>query len=393
MDKIVDSLWEQPVLVENGLCSRFRSSKSECTACADVCPVRGAVRVGEDGIAVTSACIACGACVSACPNGAIQAAEGDRGWADAVRGRVRPSVPFRISCDRAAGPADLVVPCLSRLTEALVLEPLRWGAERVEILAPDCSGCRLRKAAPQWERVLGFSAALCEAAGLEAGRVARGDKPRRKRDEEDDLPDSRRGMFRAVAKWSAAVAATPPAGPEQPPAEQFREAVKRHHKNPKRSHLLDVLRALPGTDVRPTVVPAAGQPLADVDVTSACMACGVCETLCPVGALRHHVADGVYALEFDPASCTGCGVCEAACFPKAIRVRETVELSVLFEPRPVTLIRATHRTCRVCSGPFLEKPTEAEESSGVCPMCRESLQRQERVAKRLIRRGSRHDRS
>jgi len=39
MNAIVEIRAESPVQVESSLCSRFRCTKSQCTACAAVCPV------------------------------------------------------------------------------------------------------------------------------------------------------------------------------------------------------------------------------------------------------------------------------------------------------------------------------------------------------------------
>lgn len=383
MNKVVDFRWQTPVSVENELCSRFRCTKSGCSACADVCPVPGAVRFLEQGVEITDGCVACGACTSACPNGAIRPIESDQDLAECIRNRVRPAAAFRIACTRAEGRVDVVLPCLSRLTEAILLEPIRSGAARVEILDPDCSGCGLKKAAPQWGNVLALSRALCESAGLGADRVARIDVPSGK-PEETRVPsksrNSRRAMFQAIsAKWKATgAAATADAKLEQSPAEPFRDIVRRRRENLKRSDLLEMLRALPGAKPKSKVVPAAGTPLADLDIGRQCVGCNVCETLCPTGALRHREEDGTYALDFEAALCTGCRVCEVACFYKAIRVRETVDLSVLFERPKVTLVSAARRTCKACRETFLD------ESAELCPLCLVSSRRREMVAKRIL---------
>jgi len=385
MNDLANFRLERPVGVENELCSRYRCTKSACSACVDVCPVAGAVRFLEQGVEITDACVACGACASACPNGALRPIEGDAELASRIRSRVRPGKAFRIACGRAGGGADLVLPCLSRLTEALVLEPVRGGAERVELLDPGCSGCGLGKAAPQWQRVLAFSQALCESAGLGADRVARVGAPVGKPVESQgssETVSSRRALFRAMAeKWTANGASESAAEPETgktTPPESFREAVRQRRENPKRSELLEVLDAIPAAIPAPKTVPAAGVPLADLEIGRQCVGCNVCETLCPTGALVHREADGAYALDFEPALCTGCRVCEVACFYKAIRVRDAVDVAVLFERLKVTLVSAPRRTCKACREPFLDG------SSDLCPLCLVSSRRRQMVARRMI---------
>lgn len=375
---------QPPVRLENELCSRYRCTMSACAACADVCPVPGAVRFLAQGVEIVEGCVGCGACASACPNGAIRPAESDQDLASSIRSRVKSGAAFRIACDRAEGRADLVLPCLSRLTEALVLEPVRSGAARVELLDPGCATCGLRKAATQWEQVLAFSRALCESSGLEADRVARVRVPVGKPVETRDpatAASSRRAKFGAIAdRWAAsAVAATTPDAAQEPaPAETFVQAVQKQRENPKRTDLLQLLADMPGAKPASTVVAAAAVPLADLEIGRQCVGCNVCETLCPTGALRHRDDGANYALDFEPALCTGCRICEVACFHNAIRVRDTVDVSVLHARPKVTLVAAPRRTCSACKETFLDG------SSDMCPLCLVSSRRRQNIARRMI---------
>lgn len=354
--------------VTRGLCSRYRSSKSACAACVEACPVPGAVAVGEDGVTVADSCVACGACVSACPNGAIQPAESDRALAGRMRALVRREEPFRIACSRAEATADLEVACLSRLTEALLLEPVRWGAGRVEIVSPDCSACSFQKAMPRWEKVPVLARLLCDGAGVDPLRITRATAHTREAPAlpvGPQLPVGRRAFLRSFAQQAvcAAADAIPDMEPRQTEAELFREAIRQHGTNPKRSHLLEVLEGFACTPEGPRPVPQEGLPLADIEVSSACRGCNVCETLCPVGALIRRVEGQEFTLEFDPSLCTACRVCEVACFPKAVRIKETFDLAGLYGHRKVGLVRAGIRTCRACQSDFLG------DASEICPLC------------------------
>jgi Fe-S-cluster-containing dehydrogenase component len=373
-----------PVKVEDQLCSRFRCTKSTCSACAEVCPVPGAVRLIEQGVEISDGCVGCGACVSACPNGALQPRESDKELVEKVRRRVRPAEPFRMGCGRAEGHVDLLLPCLSRLTEALLLEPIRAGAKRVELLDPGCSACGLKKAAPQWGKVLWLSQALCESAGLGADRIARRSvapgKPVEVRDASRRV-NSRRALFCALSdKWQASDlrATLQDAKAAEAPPKTFRDIVQRSRENPKRSDLLRLLEAMPAAKATSKTIPARGIPLAMLEIDRRCVGCNVCETLCPTGALRHREEGGSYALDFDAALCTGCRVCEVACFYKAIRVQDTVDLALLFERPKLTLISARRQTCKLCGETFLGKPSES------CPLCQLSDGRRTIVARRIL---------
>lgn len=387
MNTLIDIGLQVPVRLDSTLCSRFRSTKSECAACAVVCPAPGAVRLGDGGAEINAACVACGACVSACPNGAIRLLEDDERVAERIASKVQAGEVFRMACGRAQGRAEMVLPCLSRLTEALVLEPIRRGAQRVELCAPDCAGCGLKKAAPQWERTLDFSRALCESAGLGVARVSSVRVPVGDAEEirlPARTPNSRRRLFGTIAeRWKASgdaplVAETV----EEAEAEPFREIVQRHSENSKRTALLRVLSALPGLKVTPKEVFTAGIPLAQLEVDHHCVGCSVCETLCPTGALTHREEGGSYTLEFDATQCTGCRVCELACYHQALHLRETVDLSLLFERSRVPLISAKVAKCQGCGERILGA------ASNFCPACQVSGDRRDSVARRFFSGGN-----
>lgn len=388
MNSLIELGLQVPVRLDSTLCSRFRSTKSECAACAAVCPAPGAVRLGDDGAEISAACVACGACVSACPNGAIRLLEDDQRVAERVAQKVHAGEAFRFACNRAEGRADMVLPCLSRLTEALVLEPVRRGAQRVELCAPDCSGCGLRKTAQQWERTLAFSQALCEAAGLGVERISSVQVQVGNAEEirlPARTPNARRRLFGAIAeRWQSSGDATVSEADtaEAAEPEPFREIVQRHSENSKRTDLMQVLDALPGLNVRSKEISTEGIPLAQLDVDQRCVGCNVCETLCPTGALTHREEDGSYALDFDPAKCTGCRICELACYHQALHLRTTVDLALLFLRSRVTLISAKLATCQSCGERILG------DTSTFCPACQVSGDRRDSVARRFFSGGN-----
>lgn len=308
--------------------------------------------------------------------------------AERIAQKVHAGEVFRFACNRAEGRAEMVLPCLSRLTEALVLEPIRRGAQRVELCAPDCAGCGLKKTAQQWERTLAFSQALCESAGLGMARIS-GVQVQVGDAEEIRLPartpNARRRLFGTIAeRWKASGDAPVPEADaaEAAEPEPFRGIVQRHSENFKRTDLLQVLDALPGLSVASKEVPAMGIPLAQLEVDQRCVACNVCETLCPTGALTHREEGGNYALEFDAAQCTGCRVCELACYHQALHVRETVDLSLLFQRSRVTLISARLAKCQGCGERILGT------AANFCPACQVSGDRRDSVARRFFSGGN-----
>ena len=51
---------------------------------------------------------------------------------------------------------------------------------------------------------------------------------------------------------------------------------------------------------------------------NACVNCGTCAGMCPVGAIR--MVDGKYKI--DPSKCVGCGMCANICPMNAIKKAE-----------------------------------------------------------------------
>jgi ferredoxin len=383
VDKIVNN---HHMTVENRLCSRFRSPKAGCSKCTEVCPA-GSITLSEKGAEIGGGCAECGVCISSCPNGVFSARGRDDATLSAdllARANGRSRTVFRISCAHGDGTSDLIVPCLGRLTEALLLAPFRAGAPGIEILRPACEACPSRRGAPHFERVLRGTGRLCEMLGLGAHGISvtsskYHDRNTFEREDKDPDPEpfSRRAFFSTLKTEVLGAAAFPP---ETKPAgdgggESFRDLIRKND-NAKRSLLLEALRDLAagnrGGEAGPANEPRASRPAkvpsdeaitAELEVDSKCTACGVCAALCPAGALTEDRADKKYSLKFRPALCTNCRVCAEACMPKALRIKDESFLERLLEEAEVGLFEARERSCVVCGLAFVG------EGSAICPLC------------------------
>jgi len=60
------------------------------------------------------------------------------------------------------------------------------------------------------------------------------------------------------------------------------------------------------------------EPIVSVVDPDKCNGCGICERVCPYGAMRLVEVHGVIKALSTPASCKGCGVCAASCPSKAV---------------------------------------------------------------------------
>ena len=52
-------------------------------------------------------------------------------------------------------------------------------------------------------------------------------------------------------------------------------------------------------------------------ITNECVACGACESTCPVEAIALNEAKGIY--EINPDLCVDCGACKDGCPVEAIK--------------------------------------------------------------------------
>lgn len=399
-DKIVNS---HHMVIENRLCSRFRTPKSDCSLCADICPVN-AVAISEKCAEIQGGCTDCGVCISACPNGAFSVnGRDDKKISEEIGSRVKGQgiKKYRISCEYGDETADLILPCLSRLTEALLLEPIKAGASDVVILRPLCEGCSYKKAAPQLDRVLKQTWGLYELLGIKEDslfvkRIAfRGDKNPELRTPNSELQQiSRReffGSFRNKA-IEVALAAIPENGDrDNGRHEIFRDVIQNKTENYKRSMLLASIKDIrskvnsalrtPHTalDINKHEVPSADCIVAELEVNSGCTACGVCAALCPAGAITGQWTEGHYRLSYKPALCTNCKACVEVCMPKAIKIKDSVSLNLLLGMEEVILFKAEKKSCVVCRNNFVRGESE------ICPLCEHIHNRQMAAVKNLFK--------
>jgi len=375
-------LEERPVVVDAPLCSRFRTPRSACVTCAELCPT-GAIRIADRGAEIVGTCHGCGVCFAACPNGAFRiSGKNDQTVLSTIRDRcASPPATFRIRCARGDAPADLVVPCLGRLTEVLLLEPLRLGASATEILEPPCEACPSARGVAELPNLLRRARSLAELVGRGREAVREQRVPLRGHPERRERPVTRRDFLRAMRGQAAGPAATSLAeepGRDGKGGSSFRDLLEQRRESVKRSLLLDCLRRFPSRDCgtrevpspSPVAVPSREAPLAELTVTPRCTGCGVCATLCPTGAITANWTERDFVLSFRPWDCTNCQVCVIVCGPRAIRARGTVRLDSLLRAQAVPLLQARRATCRLCRDAF------PADGSDICPLCTHQQKRQ-----------------
>ena len=359
----MEKLCSSGIIYEPHLCSRVRFPRSTCQACVQGCP-GGAISWDKTLRINTDKCSDCGICISRCPNGVFWSQRHEDSVIAQEIGRLlsgndNRSIVFGCSQSGQNGNNTIILPCIGRLTENLLLAPFTFGASRVEIRWPECEGCSYEKCLSHLNLVLFFGSKLAAVIGKEDGciqvnKIGKYLGPQ-------SLPDrlSRRDLFHKfrVEATQTVAAFLPEFGNshQNSPWAQFVGA--------KRAYLLKLLRALPGYTA--TSIQRDDLPVADIEINHSCVGCPVCTTLCPTGALgRIEKSDG-FDIYFRPDICTGCKICQEACLFQAISLSPRIELLNLVSGKNSQLIHLQRKNCKECSSEFLS----IEENA--CPTCRQ----------------------
>ena len=344
-------------------CLRVHSGLSDCDLCVKSCPVESISLAGQ--VHVLDHCTGCGACLTVCPVSAFDLKGAGTGeLLSQASSRLREQAVLFVSCERspAARSADLVVPCLARVDEALVLGALALGAQTLRLTRGPCRACPYPEAMPRYRRVLdrvrtwgrvlpGISQRLVEV-GEEAAL------------EETIEPShatgpGRRAFFRWVRTEGMHLMAS------------FLDEVSQglHGRKsgkgaavPLRHRLLpQFLRRL---GVKQGEIPYDPEgPYAELLLDEVkCNACEACILVCPTGAIERREGDEAFCLTLDAGRCVNCGLCLDACLPHALTYRQGISLAKVVGGERQILAEKPYSRCRRCEARFLwsgeEKPRD-----------------------------------
>lgn len=342
--------------VAEGYCINLRGRLDACDLCQRVCHA-DAISLTIDEVTIDSAaCTGCGACVPACPAGAITHDGFDP---DALIASAIADGVARIGC-RQAGGADVQVPC-HRMLDARVMAALfAEGAERIELAGLEaCHGCpggdarpALRTARRDLSKWFGEAAPVVVAAG--EGNETQGDDAAATR-----RAVGRRRLLRGAFGGLCEPRPEPPAMPSFDDIAAAEETGEGFAARPV-PYQQALARRRPALPFREDgQVGATGRLIGE-----ACSGCMVCADLCPTGALGGEIEPDHRLVSFDPALCTNCTLCLKVCPMDAISARALRGVVAAVEGRSVLFARA-ERICGACGRSFAPGP----EGSALCRDC------------------------
>jgi ferredoxin len=349
------------------LCKRVRFRKSDCTRCLEICPDDAISLI--PGPTVSTACSDCGLCQNVCPTEVF----GDElhseqyllAQATSSLGAERSpndQKSLLISCHRA-GARDansLDVACLGAITENIIVGAALSGFDQIHLMKGICSQCRLEAGEKLFQDSLSRSRALLDSLGLGEVPISLEEYGARR-----ESTIGRKELFSKIAARVRNHAAAVRYRRNEAKTEDSSGQAERSGAtySPRRA----LFRQLASQEGSVSFTIKRNEPEfrwgnITVDETG-CSACGICVTVCPVGALEQGMENGCRVLSFVSSACTKCSLCIEACPEEAIDYDRQWSLADLLDDDARVVARIQMTACSACG------EVMPASQGRMCPTC------------------------
>ena len=326
-------------------CVRATSKFSECTKCADICPVSTIEFVESIPAFTPSACIECGGCVGVCPTESFSLSD------FSVLNFFFESMEKKqhiFSC-------SVDIPCLSMLSVEELISFSLASKEQIILDTQSCNFCggEVNKLRHQLEANIEEANFILSAFSDKEILIKLFDNKEEKNKKEVAIQDRRsffslKGVVKSKKEFDEAVL--------EDDLKEFAldsDTIARikDKKIPNRQKLLFSLLK---REERPKVYEVLAEE--DVSFTSqkfvdeSCTNCQICYRICPTGALSSDLKFSL--INFDAMMCVKCHLCHDVCEPNAIQLQTGFEIKEFFEPTQRTLAKFDIQRCNECGNYF-----------------------------------------
>jgi MinD superfamily P-loop ATPase len=344
------SAFQAPALkIQSEYCSRLRHRLSKCSRCLDYCPpkaiewVNGKIEIDPD------KCTSCGICTNVCPNGVFESIKPDD---VELYNKIIQSLPaqeeivFECTNDGVDKQSNaIIVPCLGRISEGIVMIGIAMGAKSVRLSPGECKKCNNY---PSCEKV--YQKTVNNANQLLVSLGCR-EKIQVKPSETvitKPAATSRREFFTSLGQITKRGGAIFACSVIDNINEDLKEETPKKktgtlpvHLPIKHQILLKAIRKLGYGDVYKNKIETEPPLFYQFTVNNECTACKMCAMFCPTGAI---IKDETGVI-FNISNCCACGLCREICYKEAIQLKNNVQIGKIInkDADRITMVKNAQR--------------------------------------------------
>ncbi|MFV2055058.1 MAG: 4Fe-4S dicluster domain-containing protein, partial [Thiohalomonadales bacterium] len=338
-------------------CLNLRGRHISCTHCADSCAAN-ALQLTADAIQLdTGRCTACGACLPACPSGAITLGEFDpQQFLQSVAGIAE----LHIHCSRSEhSDVQNRVACLQLLDARLLAAAAANGTHTVVLHGShQCTSCvrgdahaaieRMHSVIKKW-----FTHAPVQLLQAQSPQSETA-QPQVQLDRRSFLRLATAQVTQDASAWIADKIPTSQAATPRWPL--FEKDAITYRPSAYQQLLAERAGSLPWRERQ--------FPWRSRIFSERCSGCLSCTQYCPTGALTAHQTQTTVSIDFQLRLCTDCDLCIRLCPENAIACSTTEDAAELHAPARRVMQRSL-RKCVSCAHSFVAGPSCAER----CTTC------------------------
>lgn len=373
--------------VRGALCLNTRHRGANCTRCADTCPVDALPLVQGLPHLVDEACVACGACLAACPTDAITQTRPPEPTLLQTLDNL-PPVPLLLACPLAPAEDGVTAPvaavvrharCLAGLDVGHLLAATGGGQRTIWLDDRPCATCPIGRLHQTIHATAQAADTLLQGFGhppriflYSAHPEAHLPAPHPRPVLDGMQPRlSRRDLFRSLGRMardrvSQALDEAPPMVLPGAPVEM---RLPKRLPESRRRLLQELARAAQAhpPEMWTDWLPAHAIPFADIQVDPAlCSGCGLCARFCPTEALvflsdsplalNRNDPPQPFQLAFRAGLCLDCNICQAACPEDAVAKGDWLAPGDLLDEEWSLLVEGSLVACEVCGAATAPRP-------------------------------------